>query len=84
MVDYQFLGMVAVVLAVVTRGSVLPVLVMTACIALVMVAYEVGARRYRRRHARSAGPSAAGSPATSDKELNRWMSVVDRLLHSPD
>ena len=82
MVDYQFLGMVAVVLAVVTRGSLLPVLLLTALIALVMVAYEAAARRYRRRDAHPAGSSAA--PAASDHELNRWMTVVDRVLRTPD
>jgi hypothetical protein len=82
MVDYQFLGMVAVGLAVVTRGSVLPVLVMTALVAAVLVAYELAARRLRRRP--TAGPTAAGSPTPSDGELSRWMSVMDRVLRSKD
>lgn len=80
MVDYQFLGMVAVVLAVVTRGSLLPVLAMTALIALVMVAHEATLRRYRRR--RPAGPGVAESAAPSDPELTRWMSVMDRVLRN--
>ena len=84
MVDYQFLGMVAVVLAVVTRGSLLPVLVLTALIALVMVAYEAAARRYRRRDTHAVGPDASSAPTASDHELNRWMSVVDRVLRTPD
>ena len=84
MVDYQFLGMVAVVLAVVTRGSVLPVVAMTAFIALVMVAYEAVARRHHRRHSRPAGPMADASSYRSDAELERWMTVVDRALRSPD
>jgi hypothetical protein len=84
MVDYQFLGMVAVVLAVVTRGAVLPVLAMTAVIALVTLAYEAGSRRLRRRHAGPAGPRSAGSAPPPDSELSRWAAVVDRLLHSTD
>ena len=82
MVDYQFLGMVAVVLAVVTRGSLLPVLAMTALIALVMLAYEATLRRYRRRHPHPAG--ADDSPSPSDAELTGWMSVLDRVLQSKD
>ena len=84
MLDYQFLGMVAVALAVVTRGSVWPVVAMTACVALVMVAYEAGTRRYRRRHPRPTGHPVAGSPPPPDSELTRWMTVVDRVLRSPD
>jgi hypothetical protein len=80
MVDYQFLGMVAVGLAVVTGGRFLPVLVMTAVVALVMVASEAVARRYRRRQV-SAIPE---SPVPSDTELTRWMSVMDRMLRSND
>jgi len=84
MVDYQFLGMVAVVLAVVTRGAVLPVLAMTALVALVTLAYEAGTRRLRRRHAGPGGSVAAESAPPSDGELTRWAAVVDRLLHSSD
>lgn len=80
MVDYQFLGMVAAVLALVTRGAVLPVLVMTAVIALVTLAYEAGTRRHRG----AAGSAAAGSSPPSDDELNRWMDVVERALRSTD
>jgi hypothetical protein len=83
LVDYQFLGMVAVGLAVVTRGKVLPVLLMTAVVALVMVAYEAGSRLYRR-HIDSAGSGADSSPDPSDLELTRWMSVMDRVLRSSD
>jgi hypothetical protein len=79
MIDYQFLGLVAVVLAVVTRGSVLPVLAMTALIGLVTVLYEAGVRRYRRRQA---GPTGPIPPAESD--LTRWMTVMDRMLRSDD
>ena len=84
MVDYQFLGMVAVGLAVVTRGSVLAVLAMTAFVALVMVGYEAAARRYRRRRPHPAGPRAPDPPVPSDGEINRWIAVVDRVLRSPD
>ncbi len=84
MVDYQFLAMVAVALAVVTRGSVLPVVAMTAVVALVMVAYETVARRYRRRHAGPVGDLGAEAPPPSDSELTGWIAVIDRLLRSPD
>ena len=80
MVDYQFLGMVAVVLAVVTRGSLLPVLAMTALVALAMLAYEATLRRYRRRHSEPVTPD----PDLSDTEITRWMSVMDRVLGSKD
>ncbi len=81
LVDYQFLGMVAVGLAVVTRGKVLAVLLMTAVVALVMLAYEAGVRHYRRR-VDFAGSGADSSPAPSDTELTRWMPVIDRVLRS--
>lgn len=82
MVDYQFLGIVAVVLAVATRASILPVLGFTALTAAVMLAYETVARRYRRRHdASTAGPAA---PDPTDSDLTRWMSVMDRVLRSDD
>lgn len=84
MVDYQFLGLVAVVLAVVTRGSVWPVVGMTAVVALVMAANEAGTRHYRRRRPRPSGHPAAAGPPPSDSELTRWMNVVDRVLRSPD
>jgi len=81
MVDYQFLGIVAVVLAVITRGAVLPVLAMTAVVALVTVAYEAGMRRLRGRHD---GPISTDPAPPSDGELTRWAAIVDRLLHSTD
>ncbi len=83
LVDYQFLGMVAVGLAVVTRGKVVPVLLMTAVVALVMLAYEACVRRYRRR-VDFAGGGADSSPAASDTELTRWIPVIDRMLRSND
>ena len=82
MLDYQFLGAVALVLAVVTRGSVLPVVVVTAFIAALMFLYEAGARRYRRHH--PVQPASPGSPAPSDSELNGWMSAIDRVMRSTD
>ncbi len=83
LVDYQFLGMVAVGLAVVTRGKVLPVLLMTAVVALVMLAYEAGTRRHRRRMD-FAGSGPDNSPGPADTELTRWMPVIDRVLRSND
>ena len=84
MVDYQFLGMVAVVVAIVTGGAVLPVVAITALIALVTLAYEAGQRRLRARHAGEADPTSTESAPPSDGELTRWGAVVDRLLHSTD
>ncbi|MCA1843877.1 MAG: hypothetical protein LC792_11980 [Actinobacteria bacterium] len=81
MFDYQFLGAVALVLAVVTRGSIVPVVVVTAFIAALMFLYEAAARRYRCRHPVT---PASGSPAPSDTELTRWMSEIDRVLRSTD
>ena len=83
LVDYQFLGMVAVAMAVMTRGKVLPVLLMTAVVALVMLAYEAGARRYRHR-VDFAGSDADSPPTPSDTELTRWLPVIDRMLRSND
>ena len=77
MVDYQFLGLVAVVLAIVTRGSILPVLAMTALVALATAGYEAALRRHRRRQA---GPTGPIPPAEND--LTRWMTVMDRMLRS--
>jgi hypothetical protein len=84
MVDYQFLGMVAVGLAIVTRGAVLPVLVMTAAVALVSLVYEAATRRLRRRQDGLDDPRAMESVPSSDGELSRWSAVVERLLHSSD
>lgn len=82
LVDFQFLAMAAAGLAIVTR-EILPVVLMTAVIALVMLAYEAGVRRYRRRI--DFGGSLAGEDAApSDTDLTRWMSVMDRMLRSND
>jgi hypothetical protein len=83
MLDYQFLGMVALVLAVLTRGSMLPVVVLTALIGLVMLALELSAKWYRTRRPGPAG-GAGGRSAPPDGELNRWMSAVERVLGSKD
>jgi hypothetical protein len=84
MVDYQFLGMVAVTLAVMTRGSLPTVAVVTGFVAAVTVAYEAGARWYRRRHPGPVPRPAAGATTPSDGELSRWMAAVERVLGSPD
>jgi hypothetical protein len=71
--------MVAVVVAVVSRGSLLPVVVVTAFIGLVTLAYEACVKWYRSHHRR-----AAGSVVPAEGELSRWMAVVERLLRSAD
>lgn len=81
MIDYQFLSLAAVVFAVMTRGSVLPVLAMTALVAFVLAGHEAALRRYRRRRPHPADP-AASDP--SDAELTHWMTVMDRVLQSKD
>ena len=83
MVDYQFLGLAAVGFAVMTRGSVLPVLAMTALVAAVLVGYEAAIRRYQRRNTRPAGIDAA-DPHPADPDLTRWIAVMDRVLKSKD
>ena len=84
MVDYQFLGMVAVILAVATRGSVATVVVVTAFIGLVTMACETAAKWYRRRHPKSPGRPRPAAPAAAGRDLNRWMAAVERILGSPD
>jgi hypothetical protein len=90
MLDYQFLGLVAVVLALVSRGSLLPVVTVTLMIGLVTLACEAGTRAYRRRHPHrspDAGPvrtPVPGARRPSDRELNRWMAAVERVLRSAD
>jgi hypothetical protein len=84
MVDYQFLGMVAVTVAVMTRGSLLTVAVVTGFVAVVTVGFEAGARWHRRRHPRPLPKPAAGTAAPSDRDLNRWMTAVERVLGSHD
>ena len=90
MLDYQFLGLVAVVLALVSHRSLLPVVAVTVTIGLVTLACEAATRWYRRNHPRrphDAGPVRAPVPGPrrpSQRELNRWMSAVERILHSPE
>lgn len=81
MVDDQFLGTVALGLAVVTRGALQPVLAMTAMVVLVILGYETAARRWHGRHD---GPSGGRSSDPTDVELTRWMTVMDRVLRSRD
>ena len=83
MVDYQFLGLVAVGVAVLTRGALLPVVAVTAFVALVLLGCELGARWYRNRRPRPAG-DASSAAETPDGELNRWMTAVERVLGSAD
>jgi hypothetical protein len=82
--DYQFLGVVALVLAVVTRGSLVPVAVVTVVIGLVTLACEATAKWYRRRHPKPPVRSRRGGPAASTRDMNRWMAAVERVLGSPD
>ena len=86
MIDYQFLGLVAAVLAVVTRGRLLPVVMVTAVVGLAIAAGEWGARAYRRRHPQASPrrARAMGASAPSNAELKRWMSAVERILDSTD
>lgn len=84
MFDYQFLGMVAVVLAILTRGSLLPAAVVTAFVALVLLACDVGSRSVRRRRPRPAFGKARREPVLPDADLNQWMAAVERVLGSKD
>ncbi len=80
MLDYQFLAMVAVVLAILTRGSLLPVVAVTAFVAVVLRACEAGGRWFRSR--RPGGP--AGEPIVPDPDLGQWLAAVERVLTSKD
>jgi hypothetical protein len=84
MLDYQFLGMVAMVLAVVTRGALLPVVAVTAFIGLASLAFESTARWYRCHHHQEAAETGAAPPSPSDGDLTRWMAVVERALRAGD
>ena len=84
MVDYQFLGLVAVVLAVVTGGSLVPVVVVTGLIGLMALVYEAAVRRHRRRHPGPASSSGRRPAAPPDGDLSRWMAAVERVLGSHD
>ena len=82
MVDYQSLGLVAVVLAVATGGALVPVVAVTGLIALVALASEAGGRWYRRRQPRPATRPAHDRQAPPQGELGRWMAAVERVLGS--
>jgi hypothetical protein len=84
MLDYQFLGLVAVVLAIVTRGSPLPVVVVTVVIGLVMLACNATAKWHRRRHPKAPPRTRRGTSTASAGELKRWMTAVERILGSAD
>jgi hypothetical protein len=92
MLDYQFLGLVAVVLAVVSRGSLLPVVTVTAVIALLTLAGELATRWYRRGHPQT-GPrpvdrpgrkAGVAAPNPSDGDFHRWMKAVERVIRSAE
>lgn len=84
MLDYQFLGLVAVVLAIVTRGSLLPVAVVILVIGVVSLACEAVARSRRRRHPKPLARPRRGTPAASAGEMKRWMAAVERIIGSAD
>ena len=90
MLDYQFLGLVAVVLALVSRGSLLAVVTVTAVVGLVTLAGEVAAGWYRRRHPQPRRPStrsgrqAVAAPNPSDGDFQRWIAAVERVLRSAE
>jgi hypothetical protein len=92
MLDYQFLGLVAVVLAVVSRGSLLPVVTVTGVIGLLTLAGEVATRWYRRRHPqprpgreeRSAHKAGVAAPTPSDGNFQRWMAAAERVIRSAE
>jgi len=82
MFDYQFVGMVAVVLAILTRGALLPVVVVTAFVALVLLGCDLGARWWRGRRARPAAGETAPHPVVPDADLGQWMAALERVLNS--
>jgi len=94
MLDYQFLGMVAVVLAVVSGGSLPAVVTVTAVIGVVTLAGEAAAAWYRRRRpagavrprpeGRSSRKVAVAAPNPSDGDFPRWMAAVERVIRSAD
>ena len=92
MLDYQFLGMVAVVLAVVSRGSLPAVVTVTAVVGLLTLAGEVATRCYRRRHPqprpgpeeRSARKAGVAAATPSDGDFHRWMAAAQRVIRSAD
>jgi hypothetical protein len=83
LLDYQFLAMVGVVVAILTRGSLLPVVAVTAFVALALAACEAGGRWWRARRPRPAA-GAVPEPFLPDADLAPWISVVERVLASRD
>jgi hypothetical protein len=84
MLDYQFLGLVAVVIAIVTRGSVLPVVVVTIFSGVAILACDAAAKWHRRRHPKPPPRTSPGASTASSGELKRWMTAVERILGSAD
>ena len=92
MLDYQFLGLVAVVLAVVSRGSLPAVVTVTGVIGLLTLAGEVVTRCYRRRRPdprpRTAGRSGrragVAAPIPSDGNFGRWIAAAERVIRSAE
>jgi len=92
MLDYQFLGLVAIVLALVSRGSLPAVVTVTAVVGLVTLAGEVAAGWYRRRRrpqprrrpSTRSGRQAVAAPNPSDGDFHRWMAAVERVLRSAE
>jgi hypothetical protein len=82
MFDYQFVGMVAVVLAILTRGAVLPVVVVTAFVALVLLACDLGAKWLRGRRPGPAAGETAPQWGVPDADLGQWMAALERVLSS--
>ncbi len=84
MLDYQFLAMVAVVLAILTRGSLLPVVAVTALVAVVLLACEAGGRWLRARRRRPVTGGGPPEPLVPDPDLTPWLAAVERVLTSKD
>ncbi len=84
MLDYQFLAMVAVVLAILTRGSLLPIVAVTAFVAAVLLACETAGRWLRSRRRRPVADGGPPEPLVPDPDLTRWLAAVERVLTSKD
>ena len=82
MFDYQFVGMVAVVLAILTRGSLLPVVVVTAFVALVLLACDLGGKWLPGRRPRPTAAESGPESVVPDADLGQWMAAVERVLSS--
>lgn len=90
--DYQFVGAVAVVLFILTRGALLPTAVVTSFVAGVLLLCDAAGRwRHRRLDAAdltSAGGDAHGDPnaepVPADADLTRWMAAIERVMSTRD